>query len=201
MFEALHVVSAYDVESGVALYQRAAESKGKGGPVARQLIELLALDGAIVTMDALHCQKETLELINQRGGDFIVGLKGNQKNLYEFIKARFAAHYDQDERVEFTEKNSGHGRKEFRHVMQIPAALPEVLQQKWSSIQSVIEVVSERSVKGQPPHRDSRWYVSSLPLDAAIAAKAIKKALVGGKRAALGLGCYLSGRCHIIQSA
>ncbi|CBJ81262.1 transposase (fragment) [Xenorhabdus bovienii str. Jollieti] len=126
-------------------------------------------------MDALHCQKETLGLINQRGGDFIVGLKGNQKKFYEFVKPHFAAPYDHDERAEFTEKNSSHGRKEFRHVMQIRAALPEQLQQQWPSIQSVIEIVSKRSVKGQPSCRDSRWYVSSLPLDAEIAAKAIRR--------------------------
>ncbi|MDB6375133.1 ISAs1-like element ISPlu18 family transposase [Photorhabdus bodei] len=175
LFEALHVVSAYDVESGVALYHQAAESKGQEGPVARQLIELLALDGAIVTMDALHCQKETLALITQRGGDFIVGLKGNQKTLHEWVKSYFASHYESDELVEFTQKNSGHGRTEFRHVMQIRAVLPEVLRRQWPSIQSVIEVVSERSVKGQPPHRDSRWYVSSLPLEAEIVAKAIRR--------------------------
>ncbi len=175
LFEALHVVSAYDVESGVALYHQAAESKGQEGPVARQLIELLALDGTIVTIDALHCQKETLALITQRGGDFIVGLKGNQKTLHEWVKSYFASHYESDELVEFTQKNSGHGRTEFRHVMQIRAVLPEVLRRQWPSIQSVIEVVSERSVKGQPPHRDSRWYVSSLPLEAEIVAKAIRR--------------------------
>ncbi|MQL48270.1 ISAs1 family transposase [Photorhabdus khanii] len=175
LFEALHVVSAYDVESGVALYHRAAESKGQEGPIARQLIELLALDGAIVTLDALHCQKETLELITQRGGDFIVSVKGNQKTLSGFVKSHFAAPYDNDELAEFTEKSKGHGRTEFRHVMQIRAALPAALQEKWPSIQSVIEVVSERSVKGQPAHRDSRWYVSSLPLDVERAATAIRK--------------------------
>ncbi|CBJ81273.1 transposase (fragment) [Xenorhabdus bovienii SS-2004] len=59
--------------------------------------------------------------------------------------------------------------------MQIRAALPEQLQQQWPSIQSVIEVVSKRSVKDQPSCRDSRWYVSSLPLDAEIAAKTIRR--------------------------
>ncbi len=139
------------------------------------MIELLALDGAIVTNGCLHCQKETLALITQRGGDFIVGLKGNQKNLYECTKSHFASHYESDELVEFTEKNSGHGRTEFRHVMQIRAKLPQALQRQWLSIQSVIEVVSERSVKGQPPHRDSLWYVSSLPLEAEIVTKAIRR--------------------------
>ncbi|WMV72989.1 ISAs1 family transposase [Xenorhabdus griffiniae] len=175
LFEALHIVSAYDIESGVALYHRAAESKGKEGPVARELIELLALDGAIITMDALHCQKETLALITQRSGDFIVGLKSNQKNLYEFVKSHFSSNYEKDELAEFTEKSRGHGREELRHVMQLSATLPEPLQQQWPSIKSVIEVVSERTVKGKSCHRDSRWYVSSLPLDAETAARAIRR--------------------------
>lgn len=104
LIEALHVVTAYDVGTGIALYQQDTESKGKEGPAARQLIELLAFDGAIVTMDALHCQKETLQMITQRGGDYIVGIKGNQKALYEFVKSCFAQHDDTDEFFEFTEK-------------------------------------------------------------------------------------------------
>ncbi|CDG98716.1 transposase (fragment) [Xenorhabdus bovienii str. puntauvense] len=174
LHEALHVVSAYDVGSGIALYQRATESKGKEGPVARQLIELLALDKAIVTLDALHCQKETLKLITQRGGDFIVGIKGNQSPLYQFVKSRFASHYDSDERVEFTEKNKGHGRTELRAVMQISAGLPKDLQGQWPSVHSLIEVVSERGEK-EEIHRDSRWYISSLPLEPEVAAKAIRR--------------------------
>lgn len=78
-----------DVGSGIALYQRATESKGKEGPVARQLIELLALDKAIVTLDALHCQKETLKLITQRGGDFIVGIKRQSKYSLPICKIAF----------------------------------------------------------------------------------------------------------------
>ncbi|WP_127960525.1 ISAs1 family transposase, partial [Serratia microhaemolytica] len=148
ILQALHVVSAYDVGAGIALYQKATESKGKEGPIGREIIRLLALENAIVTMDALHCQVKTLDLITQRKGDYIVGVKNNQKQLYQFVKERFSAAYDTEEFAEFTEQNKGHGRLEQRIVMQLPADLPDDLKQRWPSIRSLIEVVSERGKPG-----------------------------------------------------
>ncbi|QQG29314.1 ISAs1 family transposase [Pectobacterium carotovorum] len=173
--QALHVVSAYDIGNGIALYQQLTERKGKEGPVARQLIECLSLENATVTLDALHCQVETLQLICQRKGEFIVGIKGNQKKLYEFVKQRFSSCYDDEGLATHSENNQAHGRTEYRQVMQIDADLPEELKQRWPTIRTLIEVVSERGERGKVVHRESRWYVSSLAVDARVASQMIRE--------------------------
>ncbi|WP_131691558.1 ISAs1 family transposase [Pseudoalteromonas sp. DL-6] len=60
---ALNVVSAFDVDNGLALYQQAAKNKGQEGQVVRDIIDILACKDCIVTLDALHCQTKTLETI------------------------------------------------------------------------------------------------------------------------------------------
>jgi hypothetical protein len=74
---ALHVVSAFAVGNGIALYQGSSNSKGKEAEVARNMIDSMALDDAIVTLDAQHCQVSTMSKIRQRKGEFIIQLKAN----------------------------------------------------------------------------------------------------------------------------
>ncbi len=124
--------------------KRCGEGKGKEGTVVIRLIKLFVLDGVTLCWMLLHCQTETLNLVTQRRGDFIVGIKGHQKQRYKFVKSRFTSHYDSDELIEFTEKNKGLGRTEQRTVMQISADLPEVFQRCWLFKHSLIEVTCER---------------------------------------------------------
>lgn len=171
--KALHVVSAFDVENGIALYQEASSSKGHEAEVARHIIDSLACKDTIVTLDALHCQVDTMKQIRKKRGDFIIQLKGNQPKLLEQVKRDFAHRYDSDELAKYEHNNVGHGRKERRTVMQIDAKLPAELKKKWPQIKSLIEVASERTLKGKTSCC-SRWYASSLPVDAEQAYKAIR---------------------------
>jgi predicted transposase YbfD/YdcC len=172
--ESLHLVSAYDVGNGLSLYQKSAASKGQEGETARDIIKLLALEGRIITMDALHCQVDTLEQVIQSKGDFVIQVKTNQKTLYQHINAAFAVAYGSEDLSEYVESNKGHGREEYRTVMQLPANLPEKLKARWPHIRSFIEVASERTCHGKTSC-DSRWYVSSLSIDAAMAAQAVRR--------------------------
>lgn len=162
--KALHVVSAYDVDNGLTLYQQSSDSKGKEREIARNIIDMLALKGCVVTMDALHCQTETLERVISQQGDFVVQVKANQEKLYQHVQEAFAGHYFSPELAEYVEKSTGHGRKEVRRVMQIKAELPAALKQRWPHITSLIEIGSERTVNGKTSC-DARWFVSSLPVD------------------------------------
>lgn len=159
--KALHVVSAFDVGRGIALYQECTDSKGKEVEITRKVIDALALDGAIVTLDALHCQTETMAGIVKGKGDFVIQLKGNQPSLLEQVQASFASHYDDARLDTFEQSNQGHGRSERRTIMRLDAALPTELKKKWPHIRSLIEVVSERKTE-QGTSYVSRWYVSSL---------------------------------------
>jgi len=170
---ALHVISAYDVNNGITLYQDSTNTKGKEAEIARNVIDALALDDAIVTLDALHCQVSTMNSITQRKGNFVIQVKGNQQVLLDKVKASFTALYDSDELETYEQSNSGHGRKEKRTVMQTKAALSPELKKKWPHIKSLIEVASERTVNGKTSC-SSRWYVSSLPINVKEAAIAIR---------------------------
>ncbi|GIU51216.1 hypothetical protein TUM4438_40060 [Shewanella sairae] len=79
---ALHVVSAFDVGNGIALYQDSSNSKGKEAEIARNMIDNMALDNAIFALDALNCQVSTMRKIRQRKGEFIIQLKVNQPMLF-----------------------------------------------------------------------------------------------------------------------
>jgi predicted transposase YbfD/YdcC len=171
---ALNVVSAYDVENGLALYQQSSDSKGKEGQIARDIIDMLALKGSIVTLDALHCQRETLDLISQHGGDFIVQVKANQGKLHRAVKAHFDKHYEGMAAHQESQQNSvGHGRAESRITMQLPINLPDELCQKWPRVKSVIEIARGRKV-GNTTGYTSHFYVSSLDINPEQVAKAIR---------------------------
>ncbi|TDF42147.1 ISAs1 family transposase [Alteromonadaceae bacterium M269] len=83
---ALNVVSAYDVDEGSALYQQTASSKGKEGELARHIIDMLTIKNSIVTLDALHCQRDTLKTIIDANGDFVVRSKPIRKRCIRQCK-------------------------------------------------------------------------------------------------------------------
>ena len=163
--KALHVVSAFDVNSGIALYQDCSDNKGNERAVARNVIEALAMEDVIYTLDALHCQTDTMETIATAKSDFVIQLKADQSKLFEYVKESFTERYNDEALNTFTRSNQGHGRQESRTVMQMKAELPEELQTKWPHIRSIIEVASERQQGGQTSYH-SRWYASSLTADA-----------------------------------
>ena len=86
--KALHVVSAFDVGNGIALYQEASDKKGKEAEVARQIINALALDNAVVTLDALHCQSVTMDKVISRKGDFDI----HSKAISRYFTRRYKRH-------------------------------------------------------------------------------------------------------------
>lgn len=83
--EKLHIVTAYATANGVSLGQLAVSEKTNEIPVVRDLIGMIDIKGKTLTMDAMHCQKDTVKKVISEGGDYVIGLKGNQKLLKEDI--------------------------------------------------------------------------------------------------------------------
>ena len=164
IYKALHVVTAYDVKNGITLYQKASDCKGKEREIARNIIDMLSLKGCVVTMDALHCQKETMAQIVKQRGDFVIQLKANQGKLFQYVQQAFAARYNDPQLPEYVEKSKGHGRIEVRRVVQIGAILPAELSRQWPHIKSLIEIGNERTLDGKTSC-DARWYLSSLEVE------------------------------------
>ncbi|WP_273703588.1 ISAs1 family transposase, partial [Candidatus Accumulibacter vicinus] len=80
------MVTAYAVQSGLCLAQEGTCGKGHELAGMKGLLDVLILKGCIVTMDALGCQTELAEKIVARGGDYVLQVKDNQKNLAEAIR-------------------------------------------------------------------------------------------------------------------
>ena len=84
--EKLHIMTAYLTRNGVVLGQRTVNEKTNEIPVMQEMLKYIDLQGKVITADAMHCQKETAALIIEGGGDYILGLKGNQGILHDEVK-------------------------------------------------------------------------------------------------------------------
>ena len=114
----MNIVTAY-TDTGIALGQIVVDSKSNEIPAVRELIELLDVKGAIITADAMHCQRETAETIINNKGDYVLQLKSNQRNFYQDVYAMFDDKYmdiaDKDSEYEtYTTIEKSHGRIEKR---------------------------------------------------------------------------------------
>lgn len=115
----LHVVTALLIDEYICLGQKVVESKSNEIPAVKELLDELNVNSAVITLDALHCQKETVEKIIKGGGDYVIQLKANQGSFYQDVYAMFDDKYmdiaDKDCEYEtFSTLNKGHGRIEKR---------------------------------------------------------------------------------------
>ncbi len=160
--DALQLVTAYDTENGLVLSQKATPNKEGEIETVKEMLDILELKGAVVTLDALHCQREILEKISEKKAHVVVQVKKNQPKLYQAVQSQFQGLFDaQKEKIIVEHKERGHGRQEERYVFQLKAKLPPALAEKWPTIRSIIAVERHRSANGKGTV-DTSYYVSSL---------------------------------------
>jgi predicted transposase YbfD/YdcC len=163
----LHLVEAWAVGTHLILGQRSVPDGSHEITTFRDLLATLDLAGAVVTMDAAGCRTETLDLIRQRGGEYVVCVKGNQPTLRDAI----AGVLDRAAESEFASCDAhasvadAHGRHEERNVTVVQN--PEGLPAGWAGVGSVALVCRDRQVKGQENESTGHYYLSSLRVDAA----------------------------------
>lgn len=167
----LHLISAWATETGLTLGQWAVPNHTNEISVLPQLLEVVTVPGTVVTLDALGCQREVAETIRNRGGDYVLALKGNHPqpfaDVQEFFTdgrgTGFAAPVDHAETRE-----KGHGRIERRSCWATDdAAFLTYLDPdgRWAGLRSVALVEAERRI-GDERSVERRYYLSSLPADA-----------------------------------
>jgi predicted transposase YbfD/YdcC len=162
----LHLVSAWAVENGVILGQEAVADGSHEIAAIPALLEVLDLKGALVTVDAAGCQTAIAARIRERGGDYLLAVKGNQPTLHEAVAAVFdraaAAGFAGCDMAASVE--DGHGRHEERYVTVIhdPVGLPP----GWADVGAVVLVGREREVKGTNTST-AHYYLTSLRASAA----------------------------------
>jgi predicted transposase YbfD/YdcC len=135
-------------------------AKGGGEILAlRELIKMLDIRGITITADALHCQRETCELIVQEGGEYCLQLKGNQGDMLADVKA-FVEDQDTDYIDEYNTIDADHGRIEERsyRVYDVPEYLIDT--HKWPHLQSFVHVVSKRAVGDKTSHSERLYLLS-----------------------------------------
>jgi len=164
----LHLVSAWAAESRLILGQEAVADGSHEIAAIPELLKVLELKGALVTLDAAGCQKEIAKQIRDGGGDYLLAVKGNQPTLHVAVQGVFDraceadfAGFDTDghESVE-----DGHGRHEERYTTVVYD--PEGLPPEWSGVAAVVLVGREREVKGQRTDT-AHYYITSLRATAA----------------------------------
>jgi predicted transposase YbfD/YdcC len=164
---ALHLVSAWASENHLILGQQAVDSKSNEITAIPELLRLLDLSGAIVTIDAMGCQKAIAEQIHEAKGNYVLALKENQGTLYEDVQKLFIDGLGNDfaavehQSCQTTEK--AHGRAETRqyHVVRIPEELAQ-RHPGWAGLRTVGMVFSERQVGDAEPTLETRFFISSL---------------------------------------
>jgi predicted transposase YbfD/YdcC len=149
---ALHVVSAWAVENHLTLGQVATDAKSNEITAIPELLELLDLNGAVVTIDAMGCQKEIAADIIGRGGQYVLAAKENQPHLYEDIKRAFDEALDRGEPgVDFTECQTEEvrsGRQETRCCCVITDPKGIRGAGLWAGLTAIVMVISHRVVHG-----------------------------------------------------
>lgn len=138
---ALHIVSAWASEEGIALGQVATEEKSNEITAIPQLLEQIHLAHALITIDALGCQKEIARDIVDGGGDFVIAVKDNQRTLRTAIAAYFESHLErnlEDLRYRSHETNEeAHGRKDERSYFLTKVPADFALQTEWPWIKAI----------------------------------------------------------------
>jgi predicted transposase YbfD/YdcC len=172
---ALHVVTAWAGEYGLALGQQVCEEKSNEITAIPELLGKIDIRGGIVTIDAMGTQKAIAEEVIRGKADYVLALKGNHESLHraviEFIDEQPDG--DLEGAEEWTTTDRGHGREEERTYLQLP--VPEGLpgRGQWKGLKS-IGVVTSRRVEGGRESVEVRYHLSSLPVDVRVFARAVR---------------------------
>jgi len=174
---AIHMVSAWASSHHLVLGQVKVDDKSNEIVAIPQLLEMLELGGTIVTIDAMGCQKEIAARIHDQGADYVLALKGNQGTLHQDVELFF-----QDaQKIRFRELphsfhstvEKDHGRIETRRVWAVDDIEWLAEKSRWRGLQSIVSVEAERWIDGRTT-QETRYFISSLPADAPLLARAIR---------------------------
>lgn len=169
---AIHLVSAWASQARLVLGQYKVDSKSNEITAIPALLELLALKGCIVTIDAMGCQTKIAADIVDQEADYVLALKENQGTLYAAVQTLFSKGLATDFvniSVDFAQTiEKGHGRIEFRQcwVITDPALITKLdPQQKWVKLSAVIMIRAEQRI-GDKIKSETRYYIASLAAEA-----------------------------------
>jgi predicted transposase YbfD/YdcC len=174
---AIHMVSAWATHNRVVLGQLKTDEKSNEITAIPELLKLLDVQGCIVTIDAMGCQKAIAHQIVEQGADYVLALKPNQGHCYAAVEQWFQMVTDtasaESSLSYYETEEQQHGRVEIRRhwTTPVPAGLPTA--EAWTKLASVGRVESERHVQGEVTV-EQRYYIASLASDAQRLAHAVR---------------------------
>ncbi len=178
--EAIHMVSAWAMESHLVLGQQAVQAKSNEITAIPKLLRLLDIAGCIITIDAMGCQTEIATQIVGQEAEYVLAVKDNQPHLYEDMNLFFRLAQQNDfQKVEYTyarQVNKNHGRLETRECWAISGE--DSLQflrdyDRWPGLTTLAMVRNRRELNGHVTV-ESRYYISSMANEAATILKAVR---------------------------
>lgn len=173
----IHMVSAWASENRLVLGQRKVNEKSNEITAIPELLKVLDLNGAVVSIDAMGCQTEIAAQIVSQQGDYVLALKGNQGDLHQDVQQLFDQAHSQNFRgIEhdfYETQEQGHGRQEIRRYWVMGNTDYLIGAENWANLTTIGCVESQRQV-GDKMTREMRYYLLSLPPDAARFAAAVR---------------------------
>jgi predicted transposase YbfD/YdcC len=162
---ALHIVSAWASEEGIALGQVATEEKSNEITAIPLLLKQIDLPDSVITIDAMGCQKEIARDIVAGGGDFVIAVKNNQPKLLEAIEAHFAKHLEKDlEDLRYRcheTSDAGHGRIDERSYLLTKVPADFAVKKEWPWVKAIgFSVRVSRHADGSETD-EVRYYILS----------------------------------------
>lgn len=167
--EPIHMVSAFAARQRLVMGQIAVAEKSNEIVAIPALLDMMAIEGAVVTIDAMGCQRAIAKKIKDKKADYIIALKGNQGTLHEDVKL-FAAEQKANGFVDSTVSrhetlDGEHGRIETRRYTAFHQIDWLKERHDWPGLEGVVMVESRREINGEST-KETRFYITSLTLAA-----------------------------------
>lgn len=162
----LHLITAFATATRVCLRQAKVADKSNEIPAVPEMLKLLELNGAIVTLDAMHCQKETAAAILDAKADYILAVKNNQPKLFSLLHDLFEEALEDSSKTKVYKHvvcGKNHGREERREHLTIAAPAHKGLVQ-WPGLESITMVYrTAEFINSKKPDRSNvMYYISSM---------------------------------------
>lgn len=165
----LHVVSAWATKQGMTLGQVAVDSKSNEITAIPKLLEMLELKGAIVSIDAMGCQKQIAKQIVDGGGDYVLALKDNHPKLCDAVNHFFLERHENEDFREYgcrqhqtVERARGQVETRFYMVAPIPDSMRS-LTRGWKDVKSIGQAITTTAAKDGRETSEVRYYINSIP--------------------------------------
>lgn len=149
----LNLVSAWSTDSGICFGQKSVADGSNEITAVPELLDLIEVNGATITMDAMHCQEKTAKKIVAKGGDYVISVKANQSTLHDEIQEAFIAAEESEAaskraklrtKTEASDKRGNTSSRSIKRVCSVMPA-PSIIRQLFPGVQSIVRMYREQT--------------------------------------------------------